>query len=152
MTMQWTLKEVLNRAIQKEIQANLLYKSLSSRVKDKDASKALGDLAQVEQGHREHLESYLRGDIAVGGLKSGQVVDLKIVEDTGKPRASDEMTVPEVLLMAAGWEKDSNKFYLDLAAVHPPGQVKTLLEELAAQELEHKHRVESLYERLKAAY
>lgn len=151
MPLQWTLKEVLNRAIQKEIQARLLYQGLVSRVKDKEASKTLQDLALVEQGHREHLESYLRGDIKTGGLKTGQVVDLKIVEDEGQPTPSDNMTVAEVLLMAAGWEKDSNQFYLDLAGAHPPGQVRTLLEELASQELEHKHKVESLYKRLKTA-
>ncbi|MFH0941497.1 MAG: ferritin family protein [Chloroflexota bacterium] len=149
--MQWTLKEVLSRAIQKEIQARLLYLNLSSRVKDLAASETLQDLAQVEQGHRERLESYLRGDIKGGGLKVGQVVDLKIVEEKGQPGASADMTVAEVLLMAAGWEKDANRFYLELAQVHPPGQVKTLLEELASQELEHKHRVEDLYQRLKAA-
>jgi len=152
MAMQWTLKEVLNRAIQKEIQAKLLYQGLSGRVKDKEVSRTLDEMAQVEHAHREQLESYLRGDINVGGLKAAQVVDLKIVESEGAAQPSDNMTVAEVLLMAAGWEKDSNKFYLDLAKVHPAGQVKDLLELLASQELEHKHRVESLYKRFKAAH
>jgi rubrerythrin len=152
MVMQWTLKEVLNRGIQKEIQARLLYLTLSGRVKDKAASKILQDLAKVEEGHREHLESYLRGDIKVGALKTGQVVDLKIVEEEGQPPASENMTEAQVLLMAAGWEKDSNKFYLELAQVHPPGQVRSLLEEMAAQELDHKNKVESLYKRFKATH
>jgi len=151
MPMQWTIKEVLNRAIQKETQARLLYLNLSSRVKDKAVSKALHDMAQVEQGHREHLESYLRGDIKVGGLKTGQVVDLKIAEDEGQPTPTDDMSVADVLLMAASWERDANKFYLELAEIHPPGEVRTLLEELALQELEHKHHVETLYKQLKTA-
>lgn len=149
--MQWTIKEVLSRAIQKEIQARLLYLSLSVRVKDKTVSKTLYEMALVEQGHQERLESYLRGDIKVGGLKAGQVVDLKIVEDEGQLVVSADMTVAEVLLMAAGWERDANKFYLELAQIHPPGQVKTLLEELALQELEHKRLVETLYKQLKTA-
>ncbi|GAI40314.1 unnamed protein product, partial [marine sediment metagenome] len=35
--------------------------------------------------------------------------------------------------------------YLSLAQIHPTGKVKRLIEGLAAQELEHKQRVEFLY-------
>jgi len=35
--------------------------------------------------------------------------------------------------------------YLGLAQIHPAGEVKKLLEELAVQELEHKQKMEFLY-------
>ena len=39
----------------------------------------------------------------------------------------------------------SHEFYLSLAEIHPAGEIKRLLEELVAQELGHKQRVEFLY-------
>ena len=55
------------------------------------------------------------------------------------------MKLQEVFLLAANREMASHDFYQSLAQIHPPGEVQRLLEELAAQELEHKQRVEFLY-------
>jgi rubrerythrin len=55
------------------------------------------------------------------------------------------MKLKDIFLFAAAREKASHEFYLSLAQIHPSGEVKRLLGELAAQELEHKQRVESLY-------
>ena len=55
------------------------------------------------------------------------------------------MKLKDVFLLAASREKASHEFYLSLAQIHPVGEVKRLVEGLAAQELEHKQRVEFLY-------
>ena len=55
------------------------------------------------------------------------------------------MKLQDVFLLAANREMASHTFYLSLAQIHPAGDAKRLLEELAAQELEHKQRVEFLY-------
>jgi rubrerythrin len=55
------------------------------------------------------------------------------------------MALKDVFLLAANREKASHDFYSKLAAVHPMGGVRRLLEQLADQELEHKRRVEFLY-------
>jgi rubrerythrin len=55
------------------------------------------------------------------------------------------MKLKDVFLLAANREKASHEFYLGLAQIHPDGGVKQLIEKLAAQELEHKQRVEFLY-------
>jgi rubrerythrin len=39
----------------------------------------------------------------------------------------------------------SHQFYVVLAGLHPAGEAKSLLEELASQELEHKLKMEDLY-------
>jgi rubrerythrin len=73
------------------------------------------------------------------------VVDYKITEYLDEPEISPTMEMKDVFLMAATREKSAQELYACLAAIHPKGHVKHLLEELASQELEHKHRLEDLY-------
>jgi rubrerythrin len=145
MVAQLTLKEVLERGIRKEIEAQRLYIALSQMVKDKAARDAFQKLSQQEKGHQRRLEQYLRGDLKSGALSIGHSVDYKIAELLGEPEVSSDMELKDTFLLAANREKASHEFYLSLARIHPKGEVKKLLEKLAAQELEHKQRVESLY-------
>ena len=145
MATQVTLHEILGKAIEKEVSSRLLYVSLSQKVDDEAAKDAFQELAQQEQGHQNLLERYLRGELKEGTLNRGQVIDYKIAEQLDQPELSLDMKLQDVFLLAANREKASYEFYLSLAQIHPAGEVKRLLEELAAQELEHKQRVEFLY-------
>jgi len=145
MVTQLTLKEVLGKAIQKEIESQLLYVSLSEKMSDKAAKDAFQELARQEQGHQQLLEQYLRGELKGGMLSRGQVVDYKIAEHLDQAEISPDMKLPDVFLLAANREKSSHELYLGLARIHPAGEVKILLERLASQELEHKQRIEFLY-------
>ena len=73
------------------------------------------------------------------------MLNYKFAERWEQPPIEPDMKLAAILLLAANREKASNEFYIGLAAAHPPGEIKTLLEELASQELEHKHRIEDLY-------
>ncbi len=145
MVTQLTLKEVLKRAIQKEIESRHLYSDLNQKMTDEAAKDAFQELARQEQGHQQLLERYLRGELKRGTLNRGQVVDYKIAEHLERPQLSLEMKLKDVFLLAANREKASHEFYFSLAQIHPDGEVKRLIEELASQELEHKQRVEFLY-------
>lgn len=140
-----TLGEVLEKAIQKEINSRLLYTDLSQKINEKAAKDAFQKLARQEQGHQNLLEQYLRGELKEGALSHRHAIDYKIAEKLDQPETSPDMQLKDVFLLAASREKASHELYLGLAAIHPAGKVKRLLEELAAQELGHKHRVESLY-------
>lgn len=145
MATQFTLNEILEKAIQKEIGSRLLYIDLSQKMEDQVAKDAFQELAQQEQGHQNLLEKYLRGELKGGTLSRGQVIDYKIAERLDQSEISLDMKLKDVFLLAANREKASHEFYLSLAQIHPAGEVKRLIERLAAQELEHKQRVEFLY-------
>jgi rubrerythrin len=115
MAAQFTLKEILERAIQKEIESQRLYSDLSQKMTNDAAKDALRRLSQQEQEHQDLLEQYQGGELK------------------------------DVFLLAANREMHSHELYLALAGLHPPGDAKRLLEELASQELEHKQKVEFLY-------
>lgn len=145
MVSRFTLEDVLKMAIEKEIASRTLYLTLGQRVKDKAVENAFQELAEQEQGHRELLEKYLRGEIREGALGRGDVVDYKIAECLAQPEWHPDMGLQDVFLLAANKEKLSHDFYIGLARVHPAGKVKKLLKDLAGQELGHKRRVEALF-------
>jgi len=142
---QLTVNDVLEKAIQKEVESQHLYTDLSQKMSDQAAKDAFISLLREEQRHQSILEQYQRGEIKGGVLNSGQAVDYKITEHLDQPEVTLGMELKDVFLLAANREKASHEFYLSLAEVHPPGQARKLLEELALQELKHKQKVEFLY-------
>jgi rubrerythrin len=140
-----TVQSILEKAIEKEIESQRLYLDLSRKMTDVAAKEAFLKLSHEEKGHEELLRKYQRGELGVGGLKPDSVLDYKIAEYLDQPQITPDMTLKDSFLLAANREKASHEFYIRLAVAHPPGRVKRLLEQLAAQELEHKRRVEFLY-------
>jgi len=145
MAIQFTLNEILEKAIQKEIQSQRLYSDLSQKMTDDAAKDALRQLSQQEEKHKSILEQYQRGEFEEGTLSREQAIDYKIAEHLDQPEVSPDMQLKDVFLLAANRELHSHELYLALAGLHPPGEAKKLLEELAAQELDHKQKVEFLY-------
>ncbi len=140
-----TLERVLRKAIQKEIASWLLYNDLSRRMSQEIAQDTFKKLAQQEKSHQNRLEQYLRGEIKEGALSHDQAVDYRLTEHFEQPKIYPDMTLKDIFLLASNREKASHELYLNLAEMHPEGQVKKLLKELAEQELEHKQHLEFLY-------
>jgi rubrerythrin len=140
----WTLDKVLQGAIKKEIESQRLYSDLSGRMKNPAARAAFEDLVVQERGHQEKLEQYRAGKLK-GSLSKDHVIDYRIADLVSGPDMSPNMDLKDAFLFAASREKASHELYTGLAVIHPEGEVRTLLLQLANQELEHKQRVESLY-------
>ena len=145
MITQLTVGGLLEKAIEKEIESQQLYQSLSQQMTNQGAKNAFVQLSREEQGHENLLRQYLRGELGEGTLRREQVLDYRIAEQLEQPQISPGMELKDVFLLAANREKASHAFYLSLAGVHPAGRVRTMLEQLASQELRHKQRVEFLY-------
>jgi rubrerythrin len=140
-----TVQSILKKAIAKEIESQHLYQDLSRKVTETAAKDAFLQLSREEKGHEELLRKYQRGEISTGGLRKTSLIDYKIAEYLDQPEITPGMALKDTFLLAANREKASHYFYVNLAAVHPDGEVKNLLERLATQELKHKRKVEFLY-------
>jgi rubrerythrin len=140
-----TVQSVLKKAIAKEIESQRLYQNLSRRMTDDVARDAFLQLSREEKGHEELLRKYQRGELGVGGLAPESVLDYKIAEYLDQPAVTPGIALKDIFLLAANREKASHDFYVSLAAAHPEGEIKNLLERLATQELKHKRKVEFLY-------
>ncbi|MFH1032603.1 MAG: ferritin family protein [Chloroflexota bacterium] len=145
MSASFTFKEILGKAVQKENESQLLYIDLSKKMQDTVSRDAFRDLARQELGHQKLLEQYQRGELPSGALSGEQTIDFRIAEHFYQPGISPGMQLKDIFLLAANREMHSHEIYLALARLHPAGEVKRLLTELASQELEHKRRVEFLF-------
>lgn len=139
------LSDFIDIAIQREIEAYEFYQGLRAKVRDKTAQDALDFLAKEEQKHRAFLEDYQAGKLGADALRITQVIDYKIAEHLEKPDLDRNLESKDVYLVAAHREQNSYQFYTALAAIHPDGAVKDMLQRMANEEKRHKEKVEYLY-------
>jgi|WetSurMetagenome_2_1015567.scaffolds.fasta_scaffold343445_2 rubrerythrin len=142
---QYTLDNILEKAIAKEIEAQELYSMMSGRVIEAFIRDELLGLVSYEKEHQAILEKYRKGGEKEDDLNLSQPVDWKIAECLDQPAVTPHMQLKDVFLMAANREKASYDLYRSLAELHSPGAVRTLFEQLAVAEAQHKSRVELLY-------
>ena len=140
-----TVQDILRQGIAREVESQRLYQDLGTRVQSPAARYAFSLLVSQEEGHQHILERYLKGGLAEGSLDIKHVVDYHIAEHLQQPEVTPGMQLPDIFLVAARRERNSFDFYTSLADIHPEGEMKKLLNKLAAEELGHKQKVESLY-------
>ena len=140
-TVQW----VIDKAIEKEIEAQNMYRELGGVSTEPAAKDMFRQLTAVEKKHEDLLRRYLGGDLGGQGLRKDAVLDYRIAEHFYAPEVTPGMPLADVLLLAANREKASHELYTALAAAQPEGAIKQLFEDLAAQEMDHKHRMEDYY-------
>ena len=139
------IKEILDLAILKEIEAQKAYTDLCGKTESQSAREAFQTLVIQEKQHQTLLENYRSGLLTEGTLRMEHPCDFHIAERFAKPGPAAGMDLKDAFLFAADREKDSHEFYLKLAHLHARGEVRDLLEKLASQELEHKTAVEFLF-------
>lgn len=144
------MEQILQTAIQREIDAHNLYSSTAEEVDRPEAKSILEELAAQEVGHRERLETLLEGGRfrAISKAQQKKVVDLKITDYLVEAPLDAESDLQDVLIVAGKREKASRDLYTALGEVAEDEDVKNLFDFLATQEAQHKKRVETLYEKV----
>ena len=137
-----TLSRLLKRAAQKETAAWLLYNNLSRRALQASLRDCLREIVRQEKEHQALLEEYLEGRISEGTLSLDLVVAPEVVACLEQPSIFPEMNPVDMLALAVKREQATHDLYLSLAQLHPEGSIKSRLEEMARQELEHKSQLE----------
>ena len=134
---------ILDLAIAKEEEAYAFYRKLESQVNDDAIKETMAFLAGEEEKHKAFLSDYKNGKYGTIQFRTTDVTDYKIAEHFETP---DAVTKNEdAYLLAAHRELESYKFYTALADIHPEGEVKSILLQIASEELKHKEKVEYLY-------
>lgn len=145
-----TLEEVIQLAIEREVGARELYLEALEQVQDELVQGLLRELAAQEEGHRRRLEALLAGGKLASRLAAGHrpAQDLHITDYLQEVPLDEHADVQQVLIVAGKREAGSHALYSALAGVAADAEVANLFDYLAAQELDHKQRVERLYEDL----
>lgn len=143
MTGQDSIDEIIDFAIEGEIEANQFYLDLAGRVKNAAMRKVFEDFAQEELGHKAKLEAMKSGEVT---LSMGKVPDLKIADYAVEAEVRPNMDYQDALLLAMKNEKASFNLYTDLAEAAEDNTVRETFLSLAQEEAKHKLRFELEYD------
>jgi rubrerythrin len=144
------IQDILKTAIQREIDAFTLYDTTAAQVDSQVAKDLLTDLAAQERGHRAKLEGLLHGRVfkVLSKEQQKKVVDYKVTDHlTEEPLAKDS-DLQDILIVAGKREKASHDLYSAMAEIVDDEDTIKLFAWLAAEELIHKRRIETLYEEI----
>ncbi len=141
----WSVSEVLDFAIAREVEAIGFYRALAVQTDAPAMKKVFEDFAREEEGHQAKLEAVKRGEysLAVGG---GPAPGLGLAEYLVEGEPTPDMSYPDALILAMKKEKAAYKLYLDLAALAQEEATKKLFLALAGEEAKHKLRFEIEYD------
>lgn len=144
------IQDIIRTAIQREIDAYNLYDSAAAKAEELHAKEILKDLATQEQGHRNRLEALLAGNTfrLISKTQRKKVVDLKITDYLIEVPLAPDSDFQDILIVAGKREKASHDLYAALVQVSEDDETVKLFEYLAAEEMAHKNRIETLYEEL----
>ncbi len=147
--MEKTVKEILQEAIQGEIESYELYTGAQEMVKAAHVKETLQQLAQEELGHKATLERMLTspGQVrrSVQKLQQAPVEDYKIGDHLVVEPLGPDSTFQDVCIFASRKEQQSHELYKGLAEENE-GEIRDLFEAMAKDELRHKNLVEGWYE------
>ncbi len=136
---------VIEKAIANEEEANRFYLTLADRVTDQSAKDTLFYLAKEEMGHKNNLLRYRQESFINNATKIDEVPDCKVAEFVSSPGISYNMESKDAYLLASARELNSYNLYVGMASVHPEGEIRNMLLQMANEELKHKEKVEYLY-------
>lgn len=143
--MRKTVAEILDMAIQREEVAYDFYMNIYHKIDDASVKDTVEFIAQEEKKHKAFLVSYKEGKYGADALRLSDVVEYKLAEYLEEPEISKTSSSEEVYLVAAHREARSHQFYSELANMHDDGELKTMLQKMANEELKHKEKMEYLY-------
>ncbi len=136
---------IVEKAIANEDEANRFYLDLAGKVADSAVRETLLYLAKEELKHKQYLERYRQESFIQNATQIETVPDCRLVEFAGSPGVSYNLESKEAYLLAAARELNSYNLYAGMAALHPEGEIRDMLLQMANEELKHKEKVEYLY-------
>jgi rubrerythrin len=137
--------DILDFAIQNEIDANQFYADMAQQMKDPAMREAFEVFAAEELGHKIKLE----GIKQTKAIKPAQnVEDLHISDYVVEVEPGPDMGYQDALVLAMKKEKAAFRLYLELASRVANEELKSLFLSLAQEEAKHKLRFEIEYDEI----
>ncbi|MEK6765291.1 MAG: ferritin family protein [Planctomycetota bacterium] len=141
-----TLKEILDRAIQNEDEANRFYSQAANTVKDPSAKELLNEFAKIELKHKTVLQNFDLSKVDEEHHTVKKAHDLHLSDYLLDKKITPDSSIQDIMIHAMKREQKAYQFFKDMAKVVSSIEVKNLFEDLAAEELDHKGRIETEYD------
>ena len=139
-----SVDDILDYAIEKEIEAYNFYISLAEKNSSQSIKQLFTSFAGEEDGHRKKLESAKAGKML--SLSKTEITNLKVTDYLVDIEETENMNYQDALILAAKKEKAAFMLYTDLAESVDDDEMKTFFEILAQEEAKHKLRFEIEYD------
>jgi len=139
-----TPKEIVDYAIQREIEAASFYRRVADMQKKEHVKEMFLDYAKEEDRHKELLESLDFSNIETMEVK--KIPNLKISDHLVEIEPHTDMDYKEALILGMQKEKKAYQLYMGLAASTDNPEIKKLFSRLAQEEASHKLYFETLYD------
>ena len=137
-------REIIQFAIEREIESMNFYTRASQRVKLSGTKELFEDFAKQEEKHKQKLEAYREGKIVLAKIQS--IPDLKISDYLVDTELTPEIPYADILRVAMKREERSVKLYTDLKEKNEDKGLVELFTFLVQEEMKHKLYLEKLYD------
>ncbi len=141
-----TLKEILDQAIQNEDEANRFYSEAANTVNDPSAKVLLNEFAEIELKHKTVLQDFDLSTVDEEHHTVKEAHDLHLSDYLLDKEITPDSSIQDIMIHAMKREQKAYEFYEKMLTVVTSIEVKNLFEELAAEELEHKQKIETEYD------
>lgn len=138
-----SINEVLDFAVNKEIESHIFYMELADFVEQPEMAEVLTNLAMEELKHKAVLESIQAGRTT---LNEKEVGNLGVTETVKEVNPDAKMDYVEMLVVGMKREEIARQLYTDLASIAQNRQIRDIFLKLAQQEADHKLRFELEYD------
>jgi len=139
-----TVDTVISFAIQKEEQAMSFYQHCADRARPQGIKEFFLEMASEERRHCELLRGL---DLStLSGVKLAKVEDLHISDYMIDVKFHEQLTYQEALVLSMKKEEKAHAFYLGWKDKCMHEKTAGIFEMLADEELQHKRRIETIYD------
>lgn len=137
-------REVIEKAIQSEIDARRFYHQVSDRIKDDYLKQVFAEFADEEAKHEQILTDILNQK-KVDATYFDCDKDFHVSETIDMPKVAENMDLKNAIGLAMKNEEIAMKKYTSLAENCTDAGLKTVFLDLAAMERGHKHTMEEKF-------
>jgi len=137
-------KEIIQFAIDKEIEAFNFYTEASRNAKYSGGKELFLSFAKEEDGHRKLLENLNMEKVAQARIE--KIPNLKISDYMVDAELKSGLSYAEMLRIAMKREERSVKLYENLRGSNPDEDFKKLFTFLIQEESKHKFKLEKIYD------
>jgi len=137
-------EEIIQFAIQREIESMNFYDRASKLVKHSGTRDLFLDYMKQEEGHKKKLEGVRVGKIQLGKIE--KIPNLKISDYMVEAELKPDISYGDILRIAMKREERSVKLYTDLNEKNQDETLRSLFAFLIQEESKHKYHIERLYD------
>jgi rubrerythrin len=137
-------QEIIQFAIQREIESMDFYDEASKLVKNSGTRDLFLDFVKQEGGHKKKLEEVQAGKIVLGKIE--KIPNLKISDYMVDAELKPNISYADILRIAMKREERSVKLYSDLNEKNEEERLKNLFTFLVQEESKHKYAIEKIYD------